>query len=421
MSRNRLLRLLMIVAWAATGCVTLPGQGPTQYGTGESGPSSPPDTTAGQDKSQASLYTLPDIRPGVRPPLHTDEAGLWMMMDKVEEKLKTSGNLVRDPKINGYVRGIVCRLAGPYCKDIRTYVVRVPVFNATMAPNGVMQVWTGLILRTRNEAQLATVLGHEIGHYLRRHSVQGMRDAIAASNFLIFFQMAAAYAGVPVAGDVAGLVAIGALLAYNRDHEREADAIGHRLLVENGLDPREAPRIWDQLIRERDADDDSTRPPLFLSTHPPSDERSETLTRLGNEAIGDGPPGEIGRTRFLEVFLPHRKSFLRDDLRVGNFPRTLELLEMLRDDGENLAELNYFEGEVYRLRKKKGDLEKALEAYSESLNLDDPPPEIHRSMGLVFSKLDRKTEARASFRRYLELMPDAEDNMMIRHLLGTMS
>ena len=55
-------------------------------------------------------------------------------------------------------------------------LVRTPYFNASMAPNGMMQVWSGLLLRVDNEAQLAAVLGHEIGHYLARHSVERLRD-----------------------------------------------------------------------------------------------------------------------------------------------------------------------------------------------------------------------------------------------------
>ena len=59
---------------------------------------------------------------------------------------------------------------------IRVYAMRQPDFNASMAPNGMMIVHTGLLAHMRNEAQLAAVLGHESGHYLRRHSVQNWRS-----------------------------------------------------------------------------------------------------------------------------------------------------------------------------------------------------------------------------------------------------
>ena len=118
-----------------------------------------------------------DLQPGERPGLETTEAGLWMLMDKMEERLKTSGRVVEDDALDAYMRDIVCRLEPAHCPHIRIYVVDVPYFNANMAPNGMMQVWTGLLVRTENEAQLAFVLGHELAHYVRRHSLQ--RDGVA--------------------------------------------------------------------------------------------------------------------------------------------------------------------------------------------------------------------------------------------------
>jgi predicted Zn-dependent protease len=116
-----------------------------------------------------------DIKPGEKPALESDEAGLWMMMDEVETNLKTSGRVEHDPDLNDYVNKILCKLQPDYCNDIRYVIVQTPHFNASMAPNGFMQVWTGLMLRAQNEAQLAYVLGHEMGHYQRRHSLKQWR------------------------------------------------------------------------------------------------------------------------------------------------------------------------------------------------------------------------------------------------------
>ena len=109
--------------------------------------------------------------PFAKPETATDEGGLWALMDREEAKLKRSSFLIRDKALQQYVSGIACRLAGDHCPGVRVYLVRTPVFNANMAPNGMMQVWSGLLLRMGNEAQLAAVLGHEIGHYLARHMI----------------------------------------------------------------------------------------------------------------------------------------------------------------------------------------------------------------------------------------------------------
>ena len=83
---------------------------------------------------------VPEIKPGEKPALETDEAGLWMAMDHMEQDLKTSGRVEIDPTLNSYVRRIVCKLEPDICDDIRFYIVNTPDFNAFMAPNGCMVI-----------------------------------------------------------------------------------------------------------------------------------------------------------------------------------------------------------------------------------------------------------------------------------------
>ena len=85
-----------------------------------------------------------------RPALDTDEGGLWSMIDREETRLRRSPLVVRDPALTDYLRDVVCRLGGEHCADVRVYVVRTAQFNASMAPNGSMQVWSGLLLRVDN-------------------------------------------------------------------------------------------------------------------------------------------------------------------------------------------------------------------------------------------------------------------------------
>ncbi len=181
--------------------------------------------------------TLSDLQPGQRPAVETDEAGLWRLMDDVETEIKTSGRVVVDPSLNAYVRGVLCRVAPTHCADIRLYIVRTPYFNASMAPNGMMQVWTGLLLRTQNEAQLGYVLGHEMGHYLRRHTLSRWRDARAKTDASTFVKVLTSAAGVDYASTLTDLAVIASLSAYSRDQEREADRIGFELTVKAGYDP----------------------------------------------------------------------------------------------------------------------------------------------------------------------------------------
>ncbi|MEE9300924.1 MAG: M48 family metalloprotease [Alphaproteobacteria bacterium] len=355
---------------------------------------------------------VPDLEPGERPEAVSDEAGLWMAMDRVEDQLKTSGNVVTDPALNAYVRDLVCKLAGPYCGDLRTYIMRVPHFNASMAPNGVMQVWTGLILRARNEAQLAYVLGHELGHYLRRHSLKRWRDVRAKTDALVFLQIAASAARYGYVGDLAQFIALASIFAYSRDQEREADDLGFELMLEAGYDPHEAAKVWRALIEEREAADEPERL-IFFSTHPSTGERAETLESLAAEVTKDRGRGVAAEERYLAATLPFRARFMRDELRLRQFAQSQVVLDHLLDAGVNPGELHHFQGELYRLRAEEGDNDRAIEAYREAVRHEGAPPETHRDLGLVYMRAGKRGEARLSLQRYLAALPGADDRAMV--------
>ena len=123
----------------------------------------------------ATQAPLRDNTPGTKPVAGTDEDELWYAMERAERELQLSPQLVRDKALTDYVRKVACEAAADYCKDLRVYVMDVPQFNASMAPNGTMLVWTGALLRMRDEAELAFVLGHEAGHFRAQHSLRQWR------------------------------------------------------------------------------------------------------------------------------------------------------------------------------------------------------------------------------------------------------
>ncbi|MDA0786026.1 MAG: M48 family metalloprotease [Proteobacteria bacterium] len=358
-------------------------------------------------------FRISDLNPGERPSAETLEAGLWQSMDRVEQQARTSGNRVDDPELNAYLTEVACRVAGPHCSDVRVYVMRVPAFNATMAPNGMMQVWTGLLLRTRNEAQLAAVLGHEVGHFLRQHSAQRMKSAIEASNFLAFFSVATGGWG-----GLAGIFAQGQLLAFNRDHEREADGYGLLLMNRSGYDPREASLTWKNLIRERDANPEKDERDPFLATHPAPEERTEVLGELGMAVASKMPTTEKGRDRFLEIMLPRRAAWLRDELNLRSFHTSNELFDILLEDDPNPAEILFFKGELHRLRNDEDDAQMALDFYGEALNAAGSAPSyLHRSKGLVHNRRGDHAAAKESFEAYLEASPNASDRLIVEDMI----
>ena len=357
-----------------------------------------------------------DIKPGERPALESDEAGLWMAMDDIEANLKTSGRIEHDPDLNAYVNQILCKLQPDYCDDIRFVIVQTPHFNASMAPNGFMQVWTGLMLRAQNEAQLAYVLGHEMGHYQRRHSLKQWRTIRETSSALIFLQIVAAGAGVGYAGSIAQMVAMAGIFAYSRDMEREADDIGFEFMADAGYDFHEAANIWQALIEERDAADQPDQFILFAS-HPTTGERVNTMREMAVQLESQGRYGQTYQREYLDATRPFRAGWLKNELRKRDFAASQVVLKHLFVTGDNPGELYYYQGELYRMRAQEGDLEKAIASYQNALSYEEYPPAVLRSLGLLFWKTRKFEDAKDSFNHYLVVDPDATDYEMIKSYL----
>ena len=355
------------------------------------------------------------LAPHYRPPSGSDEQGLWDQMDRAEKELKTSPFVVRDPKLNAYVRGIVCRLGKDWCADVRIYIVRTPQFNASMAPNGMMEVWTGLLLRCNDEAQLAAVLGHEMGHYLRRHTLDRYRDVREKSSFGAFLSLGLAAAGAGYAGGLANLALLASIFAFTRDQEREADQIGLELMDKAGYAPLAAPEVWQQLIAETKAGTAESGHNVMFASHPEPEERMAAL-RGAAQSLHEGT-GERGAARYRAALAGVRAELVRDELELRQYGRSEVVFDRLLAQSPDDGLLWFAKGEVYRLRADPEDAARALEAYHKALAEPGAPPETWRSIVMVELKQGRKELAQAAFDSYLKLKPDAPDAGALRMLL----
>lgn len=358
-----------------------------------------------------------DLQPGTTPSPDSVEGGLWMTMERVEDRLKTSGQVIPDKELQAYVNDLTCRLAGDYCGQIRTYAVRRPGFNASMAPNGFMTIWSGLILRSENEAQLATVVGHEVAHYLRRHSLQKWETARDTLGATMVIAVVTAGAGVPLGG-VAYMGAVGHIMAYSRAHEREADELGFNFMVRSGYDPREAPQIWRNLIEEMEAAEQD-EPSIFFASHPPSDERLASLTARAEELAADAEDVLVDPSdgRFRALRRKHLAAWLEDEVDQARYAEVQVLLDRLKEDEVSKGVVWYYQGEVLRRQPDLEDRSEAIAAYRNALQHEDAPAVTHRSLGLLLAKQDETAAARAAFRNYLAASPEAEDRGIIEYYL----
>ncbi len=366
----------------------------------------------------AALPTVPEpaIPPGYKPVPGKDEQGLWLQMEDFEQQLRHSPLLVRDPDINDYIGGIVCRVAGPYCNDVRVYIVRNPGFNASMAPNGMMQVWTGMLTRVRSEDELATVLGHEIAHFTRSHSIsqwRSVKSSMAAGQIFSLGVGMATGVLLPVGESLALLSS----LSYSREQEEEADLLGAQMMAQADLDPHATYRVWDLLIEEDErAVDKGDEPSLLFRTHPKSAERSRVLHDWAIATYGPATDQPVDIS-YLALLSGHYRMLMDDQIDTSRYSRTEVLLERHAGIGVDPVLISFYRGEMYRQRGAEGDATLARDAYLASTVTGRAVPEAYRNLGYIYTKAGDVPAARDNFRKYLEAAPQADDRAMIEFYL----
>ncbi len=370
----------------------------------------------------ASDHAAPPPPPfaGVYQPKGVDEIGAWREADESERALANSPIVLRDEALNAYVRGVLCATVGnDRCAATRVYILRTPVFNASMAPNGTMRVFSGLLLRVRSEAELGAVLGHEFGHFEQRHSLERFKSRRTGSDLLswagVLASMSSGYQ-MQSSFDRMQLSVYGGLFRFQRDQEREADMLGVGYLNTGRLRPQSASLVWRNLMAEAQASSVArglSRPRFdqvaFFASHPPDAERAATLAAL---AAPDAAGREDGADRYATALAPWLPAFLDDQIKLNDFGASDYIIGSLAETGWT-APLWLARGELYRARGNPRDLVNAAEFYANAIAADPALAVAYRGLGLSLLKTARPAEGRAALRRYLELKPDASDAAMV--------
>ncbi|MEP7316748.1 MAG: M48 family metalloprotease [Sphingomicrobium sp.] len=368
----------------------------------------------------------PLIGPGYKP-TDRDEIGLWQQMERVEEEIAGSNLLIKDPGLNDYLRALIGKVGGPAAKDMRIYLARIPEFNAVMFPTGFAVVFSGLLLRMRNEAQLAGVIAHESAHFLRKHHIRQWRDVRRKTDLFAIAAMGAGVAGGATGiytGDLARLAQLGTILTmlrYNRVLEAEADTMGVRLLADAGYAPMEMSRTWEQLIGELVASAKYRRKKRdrgysLFSTHPAPEARMADLRYSAAEVTVVGRNYEDHRARYLRAISDIRPMLLDDQVKLNDPGASQFIVETLARDGWN-GLLRFNEAEVWRLRNRAGDDARAAQGYAVAVQYTDAPADAWRWHGIMLQKAGRRAEAKSAYARYLSIAPNAPDASFIRQQL----
>jgi predicted Zn-dependent protease len=204
--------------------------------------------------------------------------------------------VAQDPDLHAYVarigEGIVRASNSPY-PDWQFVVFEGEQANAFALPGGYVGVYTGMLDVAANEAQLATVLGHEVGHVNARHGAERMVTEHFITLALRLAAMLLALGDVQIPPDLlvalgAGAAELGIVRPFSRAQELEADALGLEYMAQAGYEPTEAIAFW-RRMQQLGGDGG---PPPFLATHPSNAQRiEELLERLPELENGAALPG----------------------------------------------------------------------------------------------------------------------------------
>lgn len=182
---------------------------------------------------------------------------------EVTGKAKVSG----EPVANAQVKRVAQRIIAVSDKPDLPWEVKVieeQQANAFALPGGKIAVYTGILPITKDDAGLAAVIGHEVGHVLAHHSAERVSQQMIAQG--LGGALAQGLGANPQLGQqVVGLAVQGLQLPWGRQQESEADHIGLILMAKAGYDPHAARELW---VRMAAASQGASRPPEFLSTHP---------------------------------------------------------------------------------------------------------------------------------------------------------
>lgn len=288
---------------------------------------------------------------------------------------------------------------------IRVHLVQNSQLNAFALPGGHITFHTGLLLSADDEDELASVMAHEIAHVSQRHLPRMMAKAEASKVPAVAAIMASLLVGgkTGILGlTLSNAALISSQLAYSRDFEREADAVGIKLLAEAEYDPAAMARFFGKL----DPHGGIGGAPEYLRTHPLSYTR---IAAAENRAVDYPPPRERSQLAFY---------FAREKIRALYSPRDNEIIEFFTAQAEQAAADNDEEKKTaahygialthYKLRRyreARAALQPLLDAHPREIALHIARAEIDAADGMP-------AEAAA---RYAQLMEERPQLLFLTH------
>lgn len=283
------------------------------------------------------------------------------------------------------------------------YIIDSSAINAFATPGGYIYINKGLIMAAENEAELAGVIAHEIGHANARH----IASIIEKSNKINMAALAATMAGIILGGGGQASAAIAAFslagsssltLRYMREHEEEADRLGVEYLVRAGYYPR---AMIDFLKIMKQHEFLSKTMPSYLRTHPGTDDRIIYMDALmATRYRQSGAKNIIGNFSRIQSVVPLDASELdKKNKQLGN---------ALKSDPDNIDLLYHLAATEDQL----GRTESSLKHFQKALSLSPDDDDILKNMGLIYLKQGKLGLAQEYLLKATKLNPAKDENIL---------
>ena len=232
---------------------------------------------------------------------------------KAHEQVMKEYTALDNPQVQAYVNDLGQRLAKQSHRAQLQWTFTVldsPEVNAFALPGGYVYVTRGIMAYMESEADLAGVMGHEIGHVTARHgAARATRQQTAGIGVLAATVLGAVLGVGDVASQLSQNVAAGYIASYSRDQESQADQLGAEYLVRNHYNPKNMVEVIQVLKRQEQFAADSAKAEGrsapkggdWLASHPSNDQRLHDITTIADGYAKDASYVDEGRERYLKV------------------------------------------------------------------------------------------------------------------------
>lgn len=327
------------------------------------------------------------------------------------------GDYVVDPNVENYVRSVGQRLAAQSDRKLpyEFHVINDSTPNAWALPGGKISINRGLLVRLKNESELAAVLGHEIVHAAAKHGAKGQTRGIGLQLGVLTASIAGARNGY---GELAQLASsVGAQIItsqYGQGAELEADRFGMSYMAKAGYNTQGAvglQRTFVQLSKGQPSD----RLSRLFASHPPSEKRVQENIKTAKSLKQGGLTGDDRYRQAMARLTKTNKAYQSFDkaqqmLKKGNASQAMSLVrEAIRIEPREA----HFHSLVGDIAMMQNNLSSAKRSFDKAISLNDKFYYYYLQRGKIYEAQKNSRAAQADYANSVKLLPTSKAQLSL--------